>query len=170
MCSSRQQWPVNHHVANGLFFSVHSACAWIMPRIIANIYWPFCQINRQQVCNRTCARVSNKSVYNFINVRSSVISCPIELNPIPVNFPGHFASISIYIYTSKTNILQTLCGWNLELPKYLRPKPAIWLWTWTHRQKGFWFSHLCSDWAKNQFHCNSQVILHLQTWNKPVWH
>jgi hypothetical protein len=45
--------------------------------------------------------VCNKFVYTFINVRSSVITGPIELNPIPVNFPGHFASISVYVILQK---------------------------------------------------------------------
>jgi hypothetical protein len=40
-------------------------------------------------------------VNTFINGRSSVISGSIELKPIPVNFSGHFASISLY------NILKT---------------------------------------------------------------
>jgi hypothetical protein len=33
---------------------------------------------------------------------------PIDLKPIPVSFPGHFASTSVYIILSSPKILLTL--------------------------------------------------------------
>jgi hypothetical protein len=42
-------------------------------------------------------RVFHKAVYTFLNKRGSVISGPIDLKPIPVNFTGHFTSSSVYI-------------------------------------------------------------------------
>jgi hypothetical protein len=52
--------------------------------------------------------VYNKSVYTFLNRRSSVIFRPIDLKPIPVNFPGHFASTGVNIILSSPEILLTL--------------------------------------------------------------
>jgi hypothetical protein len=46
-------------------------------------------------------RVSHKSVCTFINGRSSVISCPIQLKPISVKLVGYSAPTSVlkqYVY------------------------------------------------------------------------
>jgi hypothetical protein len=45
-------------------------------------------------------KVFDKSVHTFKNRRNSVISDPIELKLIPVNFTGHFASNSNCTFTS----------------------------------------------------------------------
>jgi hypothetical protein len=51
---------------------------------------------RHSITGACSYRVSNKSVYTFINACSSFMSGPIELKPIQVLFSGHSPYISDY--------------------------------------------------------------------------
>jgi hypothetical protein len=80
---------------------------------------------------------------------------PIDLTPIPMNFPGRFASTGAYKIPYKVPKFFWHCQLEMRISKISTPKTKIWLWT--HRQKRFYFSQCLSNWVKT----NASVIFRL---------